>query len=155
MKKLQEHGEYVAGRSQQAIMFAARGPWNDEILVRGSKEMGQNIKQLDLSMPWGFISCLFGESLMTPSAYELFLKHTLIRKSMGMRCLAVVIQDSDITNTIMNQLTRAYQEAGLDYAFLANLDTAITFLKEREIDLDEQKVTHFFQQNMFVQPHYN
>jgi hypothetical protein len=155
MKKLQEHGKYVVGRSQQTIIFAARGPWNDETLLRGSKEVGQNIKHLNLLMPWGFISCLFGESLLTPSAYEIFLKHSIIRKSMGMRCLAVVIQDSDITNTIMNQLTQAYLHAGLDYAFLANLNTAIAFLKEHEINLDEQQVTHFFQQHMFVRLHHN
>ncbi|WP_232787603.1 hypothetical protein [Paraglaciecola sp. MB-3u-78] len=53
MSNLQEHGEYVVGRSQQTIMFSARGPWNDETLVNGSKEMGQNIRQLNLSEPWG------------------------------------------------------------------------------------------------------
>lgn len=146
---------YVAGRSQQTIMFAARGQWNDETMVNGSKQTGQNIRQLNLSEPWGFISCLFGESLMPPSAFKLFVKHTLIRKSMGVRCLALVIQDSDIANTIMNQLTQAYQHAGLDYAFLADLDSAITFLKAREIDLDPQEVTHFFQQHLFVRPHHN
>jgi len=154
VRNLQEHGEYVAGRSLQTIMFAARGPWNDETLVRGSKEMGQNIKQLNLSEPWGFISCLYGESLMPPSTFELFVKHTLIRKSMGMQCLAVVIQDSDITNTIMNQLTRAYQHAGLDFAFLLDVDSAITWVKEREVEMDQQQVTHFFQQHLFVRPHH-
>jgi hypothetical protein len=119
MKKLPEHGEYMAGRSQQTIMFAATGPWNDETLVPGSKEMGQNIKQLNLSEPWGFISRLFGETLMPPKAYKLFVKHTRIRKSMGMQCLAVVIQDSDIANTIISQLTQAYQQAGVDYAFFS------------------------------------
>jgi hypothetical protein len=152
VKHLQEHGEYVAGRSQQTILFAARGPWNDETLVKGAKEMGQNIKQLNLSEPWGFISCLFGESLMPPSTFELFVKHTLIRKSMGMRCLAVVIQDSDIANTIMSQLTQAYQHAGLDFAFLMDVDSAITWLKEREIEMDDQQVTDFFQQHLFVRP---
>jgi hypothetical protein len=155
MSNLQEHGEYVAGRSQQTIMFAARGPWNDETLVNGSKEMGQNIRQLNLSEPWGFISCLFGESLMPPSAYKLFVKQTLIRKSMGVRCLAVVIQDSDITNTIMSQLTQAYQHAGVNFAFLKDLNSAIAWLKENEIALNNQEVTHFFKQHLFVRPHHN
>jgi len=51
MRFLQEHGEYVAGCSQQTIMFAARGPWNDATWVNGSKEMGQNIRQFNLSEP--------------------------------------------------------------------------------------------------------
>ncbi|MFT4810742.1 MAG: hypothetical protein ACJAWT_001265 [Glaciecola sp.] len=151
MKKLQEHGEYVAGCSRQTIMFAARGPWNDETLVRGSQEMGQNINQLNMSKPWGFISCLFGESLMTPSAYKLFLKHTVIRKSKGMRCLAVIIEDSDIANTIMSQLTLAYQYAGVDFAFLTDIGSAITWIEHHEIELDEQQVTDFFRDNRFVQ----
>jgi hypothetical protein len=155
MTNLQEHGEYVAGRSQQTIMFAARGPWNDETLVNGSKEMGQNIQQLNLSEPWGFISCLFGESLMPPSAYNIFVKQTLIRKSMGMRCLAVVIQDSDITNTIMNQLTKAYEHAGINFAFLNDLNSAISWLKEHGIAMEHQEVTHFFQQNLFIRSHHN
>jgi hypothetical protein len=155
MKKLQEHCVYVADRSQQTIKFAARGPWNDETLVRGSQEMGQNIKQLNMSKPWGFISRLFGESLMTPSAYKLFLKHTVIRKSKGMRCLAVIIEDSDIANTIMSQLTEAYKHAGVDFAFFTDIESAITWLKEHEITLDHQDMSHFFQQNLFYKPHHN
>ena len=73
---------------------------------------------------------------------------------MGLKGLAVVIRDSDIANTITNQLTQAYQHAGVDFAFLTNVDSAIAWLKERGIDLDDRQVNFFVQQHLFVRPHY-
>jgi hypothetical protein len=103
----------------------------------------------------GGISFLFGESMMSPSAYKLFEKHTLIRKSMGMWCLAMMIQDSDITNTIMKQLTQANEHEGVDSSFLTDIESVITGLKDYEIALNQQQVTHFFQQYMFFRTDHN
>jgi hypothetical protein len=72
-----------------------------------------------------------------------------------MRCLAVIIEDSDIANTIMSQLTQAYKHAGVDFAFFTDIESAITWLKEHEITLDHPDVSHFFQQNLFYKPHHN
>lgn len=153
MSYSKEHGDYVVSRSLQTIIFSARGPWNEETLFRGSKEMGKNIQQLDLSEPWGCLSCLYGESLMPPAAFKAFAKHTLIRKSLGMKALAVVIQDSDITNTIKNQLSQVYQPAEIEYEFLSDIDSAMTWLTKKSVSLDNQQVSQFFQQHSFFRPH--
>lgn len=150
MKNSMEHGDYIVGRSQQTIMFAARGPWNDETMKRGSKEMGENISQLDLSKPWGTLSCLYGESLMPPSTYQSFAKHTLIRKSKGLKALAVVILDSDIAHTIESQLKPAYQAAELEFAFLPDISSAIAWLSSTDVSLDKQQVEQFFELNSFI-----
>lgn len=150
MKYAQEHGEYEVSNSQQTILFAGRGPWNDQTLSRGTKEIGGKIKQLDLTKPWGGLSCLFGESLMPPSAYETFLKQTHYRKKLGMTALAVVIQNSEIANTIQNQLSKAYQSAELDFEFLPNIEQAMTWLEEKGIELDNQETLAFFQQHSFI-----
>ena len=150
MKYAKEHGYYAVSRSIQTIMLSARGPWNDESLLLGGREMGKNIQQLDLSKPWGCLSCLYGESLMPPSAFKAFEKHTAIRKSLGLKAMAVVIQDSDIANTIKNQLSHAYQSAGVEYEFLANIETAITWLNDRDVNLSKPQVIQFFQQYSFA-----
>ena len=150
MNYSQEHGDYVVSRSQQTIIFSARGPWNDETMIRGAKEMGQNIGQLDLSKPWGCLSCLYGESLMPPSTFKAFAKHTKIRKSMGLTGLAVVIQDSDIANTIQSQLTKAYQAAEVDFAFLSDINSAITWLSNIDVSIDTQQANQFFQLHSFI-----
>lgn len=150
MKYSHEHGDYVVGRSQQTIMFSGRGPWNDETLMRGTKEMGASIEQLDFSKPWGCLSCLYGESLMPPSTFKAFAKQTIIRKSLGLKGLAVVILNSDIAHTIESQLTQAYQPAGVDFEFLKDVDSAIDWLCSRGIELDKVQAEHFFKSNAFV-----
>lgn len=150
MQQSKEHGDYVVGRSLQTILFAARGPWNDETMIRGSKEMAENMAKLDLSKPWGTISCLYGESLMPPSTYKSFAKHTLIRKSKGLKALAVVILDSDIAFTIESQLTPAYQNADIEFAFLPDINSAIDWLSGIDVRLDKQQAEQFFQLNSFI-----
>jgi hypothetical protein len=80
-----EHGDYVGSRSLQTVMFSARDPWNDETMIRGAKKMAENIAQRYLSKPWGCLSCFYGESSMPTSTFKSFVKHTLIRKSMGLK----------------------------------------------------------------------
>lgn len=150
MKFSQEHGDYVVSHSLQTVLLSGRGPWNDESLKRGGKEMGKNIHQLDLTKPWGCLSCLYGESLMPPSAYKAFEEHTAIRKSLGLKALAVVIQDSDIANTIKTQLSQAYHSADIEYEFLPDIDAAMTWIMDRDLSLDKQQVIKFFKQHSFA-----
>jgi hypothetical protein len=144
-----EHGYYAVGRSLQTIMMSGHGPWNDETLLRGSIEMGKNIQELDVSQPWGCLSCLVGESLMPPSTFKAFVQQTIIRKSKGLTGLAVVIQNSDISNTIKQQLTQAYESAGIDFAFLATIDLAMDWLREKDIKMEQASVKQFYKQNTF------
>ncbi|MGS2722057.1 hypothetical protein [Paraglaciecola aestuariivivens] len=149
MKYSQEHGDYVFARSQQAILFSGRGPWNNETLQNGSRIVGGLIRELNLDQAWGGLSCLYGESLMPPSTYDIFVKQNIIRKSKGMKRLAVVIQDSDIANTIQNQLTKAYLSVGIEFAFLDSIEQAMDWLVERDIQLDKQEVLTFFNKHKF------
>ena len=151
MRYAKEHGDYSVSLSLQTIMLSARGPWNDESLLLGGKAMRKNIGQLDLNKPWGCLSCLYGESLMPPSAYEAFEKHTVIRKNLGVNGLAVVIKDSDIAFTIKSQLTKAYQAAGVEFEFFSEIESAITWLNDKGVNLDKAQVLQFFQQHSYTQ----
>ena len=60
-----------------------------------------------------------------------------------------------IANTIISQLSQAYQYIDLEYAFLTDVDSAIVWLKVHHINLDDHEVTSCFQQDLFIRPHHN
>lgn len=148
---MKEHGDYVVGRSEQLVLFSGRGPWNDETMRRGSRETGRVISQIDKTRPWGQISYLSGESIMPPSTFSAFIKQIVIRKESGMTALAVVIKDSNITNTIKSQLTQAYESVDIEHKFLNGIDEALDWLEQLSIQVDRKAVHAFFNQYSFAQ----
>lgn len=144
-----EHGRFEVASFKQVLTFSARGPWNDETLRRGSREMGEIINNLDLSKPWCQVSCLFGESLMQPSVFDYFVKQTAIRKKLGLSVLAIVILDSDISTTIKRQLTNAYGSANIDHEFFSDIDSALNLLNNAGFEVDFSSIKHFFTHNEF------
>lgn len=138
---LQQHGEYVAGRLGQVVLFGGRGPWNDESLYDGTKMLGESIDGVDKARPWAQFSLLVGESIMPPSAYALFVKQTLIRKQKGLSALAIVIVESDIRSTIQQQLTVAYDKAGIEHQYFGDYYNACYWLNQQgfELELDSLK----------------
>lgn len=144
-----EHGRFEVASFKQVLSFSARGPWNDETLRRGSREMGEVINSLDLSKPWCQISCLFGESLMQPSVYDYFVKQTVVRKKLGLSILAIVVRDTDIAATIKRQLTDAYGAANIDHEFFNDIDSALSMLEKTGFEIDVVNIKHFFTQNEF------
>lgn len=144
-----EHGRYEVASFNQVLAFAARGPWNDETLRRGSREMGDIINGLDLTKPWCQVSCLYGESLMQPSVYEYFVHQTKIRKKLGLSVLAIVILDSDIAATIKQQLTNAYGSANIDHEFFNDIDSALTMVENTGFKVEHAPIKHFFDIHTF------
>lgn len=144
-----EHGEYVTGRSGQVILFAARGPWNDETMKRGSIEMSEHIAALSHPQSWAQISCLYGESIMPPSTFETFVKHTNIRKQIGLSKLAIVILKSKISLTIQTQLREAYSRNGIDYEFYESINDAIVSIDPVTYPYQLEEVEQFFLANAF------
>ncbi|MBT0585406.1 hypothetical protein KIU71_03185 [Alteromonas sp. SM 2104] len=112
--------------------------------------LGGRIAELDKNHPWGQLSCLYGESLMPPSAYAIFVKQIRIRQQAGLLALAVVIRDSDVARTIKNQLTAAYEDVGVDYAFFDDIDSALPWLQHKDIRFESAAVCAFFDANTFV-----
>lgn len=149
-KLLKEHGEYKVGQSGQVLLFLGRGPWNDEALKQGSYQLNDVILQINKNQSWGQLSFLSGESILPPSTFKEFVKHTAIRKQLGMRALAVVIKDTDIINTIKSQLGDAYQSAGIEHKFFSEIDEAIDWLVACNIDLEPLQVHAFFKKHAFT-----
>jgi hypothetical protein len=147
---LQEHGDYVVDRYDQVILFAGRGPWNEQTLRKGTIETGQLIQALDKSRPWAQLSLVVGESLMPPSAYNTFLKQTMIRKSLGLSALAIVIQNSDISATIQRQFREAYQQAEIEYVFTTSITEGVDWLAQKGFELPANKLTAFCKRCSFI-----
>lgn len=145
-----EHGEFEVDRSEQVILLSTRGPWNDETLKRGALLMNRHIKQVDFSQPWAQLSCLYGESLMTPSVFQNFVKHTGIRKDLGLNALAVVIKDSDIKSTILSQLSQAYNLVDVHHGFFDEIEQACEWFSEQSIRLDASYTQAFFDKHCFA-----
>ncbi|MDP5029603.1 hypothetical protein [Paraglaciecola sp.] len=145
-----EHGDYVVGINQQVLLFVGRGPWNDEALIDGAKKLGKEIQHLDLTLPWAQLSCLVGECLMPPSTFDGFVYHSKIRKEKGLACLAIVILESDISNTIKQQLGAAYRQAEIEHQFFNSIESAIEWLAQQHFQLDRPALTTFLNQCHFL-----
>ncbi len=141
--RVKEHGLYIVDRCNQVLLFGGRGPWNDETMRRGAREFDFHISNMQVGAPWAQFSCLFGESIMPPSTFSHFVKHTKIRKSRGLSTLAIIIKDSDIKATIKNQLSDAYEQAAIEHAFFEDFDEARNWLKQRNFKLPEDKMNAF------------
>lgn len=143
------HGEYVSEVNHELLLFSARGPWNDETMRKGVQTMSSHIASFDRIRRWGQLSCLYGESLMPPSTFEIFVKQTTIRRQRGLAYLAVVILDSDISLTIRQQVTMCYEMAGVPFGFYDSIDSAMKVLANEQFQFDPSEVALFFKQNDF------
>ena len=148
------HGEYKSPVSKQLVLFSARGPWNDETMRHGVIKLSQHIETVsnntdNPSKQWAQLSVLYGESLMPPSTFDIFIKQTRIRKTRGLAKLAVVIKDSDVAMTIRQQLRFCYDAAEIEYAFFDDIDTALNAINQAGLRFDEREVRQFLSQNDF------
>lgn len=149
-----EHGESQLCCSEQVLFYAGRGPWNEEAMLQSPQKTFEQIIQFAPNQPWAQISCLFGESLMPPSAYKVFLEYCHLRKQSGMACVAITIQDSEIVNTIKQQLTEAYRLTNIDYQFFTSVSQAKIWLKDRGFDFDSNELHEFLKTCSFVLDNY-
>jgi hypothetical protein len=140
---VKEHGEYIVSQVRQLLLFAGEGPWNDDTLRRGAREMGDAIRAIDKTKPWAQLSLLYGDSLMIPSAFKKFVKGTKERKTLGLSVLAIVIKDSAITSLITCQLIEAYEQADIEHEFFDRIEDALLWLKNQTFEITEDEIASF------------
>jgi hypothetical protein len=149
-RTLKEHGQFILGRTKQVVLFAGQGPWNNDALLRGTRELSQIIKEVDKSQPWAQMSFIYGEGIMPPETYQYFAKQTKVRQKLGLSALAVVIQDSSVSALIRRQQGEAYEQAHLDYAFFDNTEQAIAWLAQRHFAIADSVLQTFFANCSFI-----
>ena len=143
---MKEHGHFIVSQAGQVILFAGEGPWNDDALCRGERDMGDIIRSMDKAKPWAQLSLLYGDSLMIPSAFERFITGTKERKTVGLSTLAIVIKDSEITSLIKSQLIEVYKQADISYAFFDCIEEALLWLRNQTFEIAEEEI-HLFLSN--------
>ncbi|GFD78061.1 hypothetical protein KUL118_09230 [Tenacibaculum sp. KUL118] len=138
------HGEFECDVTGQLLMFSARGPWNDETMRNGVVKMSSDISTFKQGSKWAQLSCLYGESLMPPSTFDIFVKQTRVRKTRGLSFLAVVILDTDVMLTTKHQISQCYDTAEVPFGFYDCVDDALTELKRKGYDFNRDNAVHFF-----------
>lgn len=137
------HGEFECSVSGQLLLFSARGPWNDETMRNGVVKMSSDISQFEKGTKWAQVSCLYGESLMPPSTFDIFVKQTKVRKARGLSFLAVVILDTDIMLTTKHQISQGYEVAGIPYCFFNSIEDALASLERQGYCFDKSEAVRF------------
>lgn len=139
------HEEFESSTNGHVLFFSARGPWNEETLRNGVMKLSEDISRFPHDTRWAQISCLYGESLMPPSAFNIFVKHTRIRKARGLSFLAVVILDTDIMLTTKQQVSDCYEAADVPFQFYESVDLALDALREKGYSFDKAEAQRFFE----------
>ncbi|BFT29325.1 hypothetical protein D210916BOD24_05010 [Alteromonas sp. D210916BOD_24] len=143
------HGEFKSGVNEQLLQFSARGPWNDVTMKTGVRKMAEHISTFSVDKPWAQLSCLYGESLMPPSTFDIFVKQTRVRKQRGLAFLAIVILDTDIKLTIRHQMSQCYEAAEVPFAFYDSVEAALDALSDKDITFDREEAITFFKRYDF------
>ena len=138
------HGEFECSITGQVLLLSARGPWNDETMRNGVIKMSADISRLSDNTSWAQLSCLYGESLMPPSTFNIFVKQTRIRKARGLTFLAVVILDTDIMLTTQRQISQCYELAGVPYCFYSSVKEALDAISLRAFKVERKEAERFF-----------
>ena len=138
------HGEFESSVNGQLLMFSARGPWNDETMRNGVVKMSSDILKLEHGSQWAQLSCLYGESLMPLSTFDIFVKQTRVRKTRGLSFLAVVILDTDIMLTTKHQISKCYDAADVSYSFYDSVEDALQALTKMGYDFGNEDAERFF-----------
>lgn len=149
-----EHGDSIVSASKQVLLYAGRGPWNDEALLRSHQTTLDEISQFPNQDNWAQLSCLFGECLMPPSAFDIFVDYCRLRKRKGLKCTAIAIQDSEIVSTIKQQLLQAYQITNIEYEFFESVAQAQEWLGAKGFFIDTTQLNKFLKGCSFAPSNY-
>ena len=106
--------------------------------------MSSDISKFEKGTKWAQVSCLYGESLMPPSTFDIFVKQTRVRKTRGLSFLAVVILDTDIMLTTKHQISQCYDAAEVPYGFYETVEEALEAMTNNGYDFDSDEAERFF-----------
>ena len=113
-------------------------------------KLSSDISKFEQGTEWAQVSCLYGESLMPPSTFDIFVKHTRVRKTRGLSFLAVVILDTDIMLTTKHQISQCYDTAEVLYGFYDTVENALQAMTNMGYDFDSEEAERFFSRFNFT-----
>jgi hypothetical protein len=122
-----EHGVYEVKVVEQSLIVDATGPFNQELALHYQASIESCIRTLE-SMPWSQLIVLHNLSLFTPDAETVLIETLINRKKRGLTKSAVVLVEIEGKSLVIQQMSHAYSEAGVDFAFFDSIDAAKAWL---------------------------
>jgi len=99
-----------------------------------------------LHAQWADLVVLSGESLLIPSAERFLIEAAANMKSKGLRCVAIMFNDSIVKMSTQEQFTRVYANSGLDVGFFEHLADATDWLTKQNMHCELAKISTWFAQ---------
>ncbi len=123
------HGEFRIEKKEQVVFIESKGPFNQEAVELYTLQMEEIMESFD--SPWGQIITFHQNSLFTPQAEQSMKQALYYRKEKGLTASAVIIRDDQARFVIQHQFSRVYNDVGIDYVYIDNIDEAICWMEER------------------------
>jgi hypothetical protein len=125
---LNPHGKFTIEVSDRILFVDGTGPFNEATVREYKKAIHEAVAKLT-PKPWAFLGILRAESLFTPEAESELTQVIRWRKEMGMTHVAVALIEVIADRVISAQMSRIYQNVGVDFALFESLDEARAWLE--------------------------
>jgi hypothetical protein len=116
-------------------LLRARGPWNQENLKRFLISLDNDMKTPS-DVDWGCMAILYGESLLTPDALNLFIKAHLHMSDNGLKYVAVVLSDAVMHPLVKHQFSGIYDQCSIEHDFFETERSALEWLEKKNIQVN-------------------
>jgi hypothetical protein len=143
MQTAKIHGDYQLILIEQVMCVHAHGPWNEECVQHFQIEYSHHSLPR-LNKQWADLVVLSGESLLIPSAERFLIQAAANMKSKGLRCVAILFNDSTVKMSTKEQFTKVYANSGLDVGFFTHLSDATEWLINQDIQCEQEQIKAWF-----------
>ena len=123
------HGKFSVEVDAHMLVVNATGPFNEELVRDYKAALDAAIHHLSKGHNWGQIIVLEKESLFTPDAERVLVQSLKNRKRVGLRASAVVLMENVTGRSLIKQqMSGAYERAGIEFTFSDNVTSAKAWL---------------------------
>ncbi|MEH6444689.1 MAG: hypothetical protein V7784_12410 [Oceanospirillaceae bacterium] len=123
------HGEFRISTKNHIVIIELIGPFNKEAVEQLNIEMEKLIDYLPSK--WGQIVNFHQDSIFTPQAEQSMKLALFKRKSRGLSASAVLIGECYAKFVIQNQISRVYDEVGLNYLYMEDFTKAEEWIEQQ------------------------
>ena len=123
------HGNYTIETENRVLAVDATGPFNEALINEYQLALISSVEALSPE-PWVMLVTLHDESLFTPDAESRLTEVIKWRKAMGMNRVGLLFVNTVATHILQSQMSRMYDQAGVEHAFFDNLEDARHWVQE-------------------------
>ncbi|MDO6694331.1 hypothetical protein Q4574_13635 [Aliiglaciecola sp. 3_MG-2023] len=124
------HGTLDLFVKDRILRLEGTGPWNLESLDESGEQANPMLEQL-VQEPWAVLVILHGECIYVHEAGQRLTEIVRKEKTMNRIASAILVNDCDSPNFAKQHIGAIYQNAGEQFEFFDDVDSAETWLKEQ------------------------